>query len=71
MKKITLLIAIIAVGFTACTTSKYPELADGIYADIQTSKGTILVELNYKDTPVTTANFIGLAKSPSLLINCF
>ena len=62
MKKITLLIAIIAVGFTACTTSKYPELADGIYADIQTSKGTILVELNYKDTPVTTANFIGLAK---------
>lgn len=62
MKKITLLIAIIAVGFTACKTAKYPELADGIYADIQTSKGPILVELNYKDTPVTAANFIGLAK---------
>ncbi|QHI39025.1 putative peptidyl-prolyl cis-trans isomerase [Kordia antarctica] len=62
MKKITLLIAIIALGFTACKTAKYPELADGIYADIQTSKGPILVELNFTDTPVTTANFIGLAK---------
>lgn len=63
MKKITLLIAIIiALGFTACKTSEYPGLADGIYADIQTTKGPILVELNYKETPVASANFIGLAK---------
>ena len=62
MKKITLLIAIIALGFTACKTAEHPGLADGIYADIQTSKGPILVELNYTDTPITAANFIGLAK---------
>ncbi|MBC8753753.1 peptidylprolyl isomerase [Kordia sp. YSTF-M3] len=62
MKKITLLMAIIALGFTACKSSEYVGLADGIYADIQTSKGPILVELNYKETPVTSANFIGLAK---------
>jgi len=62
MKKITLLIAIVALGFTACKTAEYPGLADGIYADIQTSKGPILLELNYVDTPITAANFIGLAK---------
>lgn len=62
MKKITLLIAIIALGFTACKTAEYPGLADGIYANIQTTKGSILVELNYTDTPITAANFIALAK---------
>lgn len=61
MKKITLLIAIIALGFTACKSTEYPGLADGIYAEIQTTKGPILLELNYKEAPVTSANFIGLA----------
>jgi peptidyl-prolyl cis-trans isomerase A (cyclophilin A) len=62
MKKITLLIAIIALGFTACKTAEHSGLADGIYADIQTTKGPILVELNYTDKPITAANFIALAK---------
>ncbi len=42
--------------------NQYNELEDGIYAEINTSLGKILIQLNYKETPVTVANFIALSK---------
>ncbi|MGB1454026.1 MAG: peptidylprolyl isomerase [Flavobacteriaceae bacterium] len=35
---------------------------NGIYARLNTSKGTILIELTYQQTPGTVANFVGLAE---------
>ena len=35
---------------------------NGIYARLNTSKGSILLELTYQQTPGTVANFVGLAE---------
>ncbi|MFA7228925.1 MAG: M20/M25/M40 family metallo-hydrolase [Melioribacteraceae bacterium] len=37
-------------------------LPDGIYADLNTNKGRITLNLDYKNVPMTAANFIGLAE---------
>ncbi len=50
--------------FFACGSQKnaYKDLGDGLFADIETAKGNIIVKLNYKETPVTVANFVSLAE---------
>ena len=35
---------------------------NGVYVEMETSKGTILLQLFYKQVPYTVANFVGLAE---------
>lgn len=62
MKKILALFvtALLLMSFNA--RKKYPDLKDGIYAEIVTSKGTMVAELYYEKAPMTVANFVALAE---------
>lgn len=70
MKRI-LLILTATVFFASCSTVKIPNsmskeeynsLNDGLYAVMETTKGTMTIELYEKDAPMTVANFVGLAE---------
>lgn len=62
MKTKFLKLLFIGVVFLAACDSKYNDLEDGIYADIETDKGSMIAELYAKDAPLTVANFITLAE---------
>ena len=53
-------LAILLMG--SCKSNQYADLGDGLYAEMQTNKGEIILRLEYDKTPVTVANFVSLAE---------
>jgi len=61
MKKTSMLLIAVIFSLFSCN-DKYPDLKDGLYAEIVTDKGTMVAELFYEDAPATVANFVALAE---------
>ena len=55
-KSILVFLSVITVGFSQGTKK------EGLFAEIKTTKGTILLELNFTKAPITVANFVSLAE---------
>lgn len=68
MKKLPIILLMLMAVMAGCK-SKYPQLADGLYADIQTTRGDILVRLTPEQTPVTVANFVSLAEGTNPFVS--
>jgi len=61
MKKTVLFALFLIITLNSCN-KKHNNLPDGLYAEIETNKGYIVLSLDYKKAPVTVANFITLAE---------
>ena len=68
MKKVKLWALLLPLLLMACKSTKYPNLKEGLYADIQTNHGDMLAELYYKATPGTVANFFSLAEGTNTYV---
>ncbi|WP_111709541.1 peptidylprolyl isomerase [Lutibacter citreus] len=69
MRVLKLFIVVISIGLFSCKPTKYADLEDGMYADMLTNKGTILLKLEFEKTPITVANFVSLAEGTNKLVN--
>lgn len=69
MQIIKLTIILLILSITSCKTVKYENLEDGLYADIQTGKGNMLLKLEYENTPITVANFVSLAEGTNIYVD--
>jgi peptidyl-prolyl cis-trans isomerase A (cyclophilin A) len=61
MQKI-FLIATVFLLLISCTPERYKGLDQGLYAEVETNKGNILLELYAEEVPKTVANFVALVE---------
>ena len=52
----------------AITQMANPKTTEGVFANILTTKGTIIVQLEYQKTPVTVSNFVSLAEGKNTYV---
>ena len=51
-KTLTVFVVLLVLANISCQ-ERYPDLDDGLYAEIITSKGTMVAKLHYDKVPVT------------------
>ena len=61
MKRIIVALSLVLM-VSAVFAAKKPKLEDGLYVEMNTTKGKILLKLEMLKAPLTVANFVGLAE---------
>ena len=61
MKKVIYALTFLCAAFISHAEKK-PKLEKGLYAEMETNRGKILLRLEFEKTPLTVANFVGLAE---------
>lgn len=62
-------LALFVLLTAAACQDKYPDLEDGMYAEVITNKGTMVLKLEHKKAPITVANFVSLAEGTNTLVD--
>ncbi len=65
---VKILVLLVAITIVSCKSTSYPGLNEGLYADIETDKGNIIVQLEYEYSPITVANFVSLAEGNNMYV---
>jgi peptidylprolyl isomerase len=68
MKQKFFLFLIALIALSSCK-DEHATLPDGLYADIETNKGHIVLSLDFEKAPVTVANFVSLAEGKNTFVN--
>ena len=69
MRKVILSFGLVASVIFTSFGQGASEVADGMYAIFNTTKGVIICQLEYKLTPMTVANFVGLAEGKNFKVD--
>ena len=62
------ILAGLAFSLNSCSPAPYPE---GLYAELETGRGMIVLQLEFEKTPVTTANFVSRRSSMVCYVGCW
>lgn len=61
-RSMKILVGLLALVFIYAPNAFAKDMADGVYAEMETNKGKILIRLAYVRAPDTVGNFVGLAE---------
>lgn len=67
MKKLSILL-LLAISIFSCKNEQ-KNLKDGLYAEIKTTKGNILLQLDCAKAPITVANFVTLVEGKNTFVD--